>query len=343
MSDASSAIIKLVESGELGLPDAQSRVGVIAMQDSAGIASLLDAHSIKIWCPFYPWARGLSNNFTVDLSDNIPFAEKQDAVFILPSKQKEETLYLIACSLASLNEGGSIYIGAANDAGGNRLKKMLERFGVEGIESHSKNKCKIFRGLKGAVDNDEIETHVKSGEICSILDGAFQSQIGIYGWNKADQGSQLLCEYLPNDLHGLGADFGCGYGFLSRHILDTNPKVKKLCLIDADRRSVDLARTNTAGHAPKTHPVWDDLTAPNHLPKNLDFVIMNPPFHSGKNTDSSIGVSFIKHAHQALKRYGRLYLVANTHLPYEQHISKLFHKYEVLAQKNGFKVICAGK
>ena len=104
-----------------------------------------------------------------------------------------------------------------------------------------------------------------------------------------------------------------------------------------------MSQANLVGHEAIMHPIWDDLTAPDKLPKNLDFVIMNPPFHSGKGANSAIGIKFIESAHHALKRYGQLYLVANNHLPYERSLEQLFHKHEIIAQKNGFKVICAGK
>lgn len=337
------AFTKLVENGDITLNENPSKFGVVSMQPCAEILSVLSAHDLTLWCPFYPWAKGLSQSFTAPLEQDLPFAARQDSVLVLPSKQMEETLYLIACALTSLTDGGSLYVAAANDAGGNRLKKILAQFGLEGADSHAKNKCKILHARAENIDMAQLDKHIKTGGPQEILDGKFTSQLGLYGWNKADIGSQLLCDSLPTDLHGLGADFGCGYGFISRHILDTSPKVRMLCLIDAERRAVEMATKNTMGHASKTRHIWDDLSAPDNLPKNLDFVVMNPPFHSGKDAKSALGISFIKTAHQALKRYGQLYMVANAHLPYEHTLDELFHKSEIIAKANGFKVIQAGK
>ena len=343
MGDAATAFVKLVENGDITLDDARQKFGIIAMQPCAEVLTILSAYELSLWCPFYPWAKGLSQNFTAPLEKTLPFAAKQDSVLVLPSKQMDETLYLIASALASLKDGGALYVAAANDAGGNRLKKILAEFGLTGADSHAKNKCKILHARAENINNAQVEKHMRAGGAQDILDGQFTSQLGLYGWNKADIGSQLLCDNLPHDLHGLGADFGCGYGFISRHILDANHKVRMLCLIDAERRAVEMATKNTVGHASKTRQIWDDLSAPDNLPKNLDFVVMNPPFHSGKDAKAALGISFIKTAHQALKRYGQLYMVANAHLPYEHTLDELFHKSEIIAKANGFKVIRAGK
>ena len=345
MSEAAFAFIKLIDSGALTLNAPEGKIGILAMQDCAALTPLLGAYQPHIWCPFYPWAKTLSQNFQTALSSSLPFADKLECILVFPSKQKDESAYMIAAALASAAGGAQIFIAAANDSGGNRIKKTAEEFGGTVKATESKNKCKIveLHCTLDALDHSAINAVINSGAPTPILDGRFMSQLGLYGWQKADQGSLLLEQYMPDDLHGLGADFGCGYGYLTRAILAKNPKIRKLFAIDAERRAIDLIPQNVAGHDSALHPLWDDLSAPDHLPKNLDFVIMNPPFHSGKSTECSLGERFIQMAHMSLKRYGRLYMVANTHLPYERTLDKLFHKFEVLAQANGFKVICAGK
>jgi 16S rRNA (guanine1207-N2)-methyltransferase len=75
----------------------------------------------------------------------------------------------------------------------------------------------------------------------------------------------------------------------------------------------------------------------NMLPgqRQYDAVVMNPPFHSGKKEDIALGESFIRAAWNSLKRGGRLFFVANRHLPYEKIIPDLGSLYE----GGGFKII----
>jgi 16S rRNA (guanine1207-N2)-methyltransferase len=87
--------------------------------------------------------------------------------------------------------------------------------------------------------------------------------------------------------------------------------------------------------------MWEDLRRlPPDLPR-LDFIVMNPPFHEGKKTLPEAGQAFIKTASQALKPNGALYMVANTHLPYEAALAQSFKNVKPLAVEKGFKVIHA--
>jgi pseudouridine synthase len=54
--------------------------------------------------------------------------------------------------------------------------------------------------------------------------------------------------------------------------------------------------------------------------EGFDVVVTNPPFHVGKATDLDVPQQFIADAHAVLANGGRLFLVANRTLPYEQAI-----------------------
>src|SRR5690606_20172087 len=56
-----------------------------------------------------------------------------------------------------------------------------------------------------------------------------------------------------------------------------------------------------------------------------------------------LGQRFIEVAAQALRPGGRLFLVANRHLPYEATLARAFTGVQVLAQGGGFKVVEALK
>jgi len=68
---------------------------------------------------------------------------------------------------------------------------------------------------------------------------------------------------------------------------------------------------------------------------------MNPPFHVGRTADPSLGRAFIASAAKMLAGHGKLWMVANRHLPYEQALSDAFRNVDKIAQNNAFKVFHA--
>ena len=107
---------------------------------------------------------------------------------------------------------------------------------------------------------------------------------------------------------------------------------------------MSLARANLAdaGASATLDFHWHDVTA--GLPQRYDFIVSNPPFHTQSRADRpDIGQRFITVAAAALKPGGRLWLVANRHLPYEQTLNDQFGEVRVAGERDGFKVIHARK
>ena len=273
---------------------------------------------------FKPYAQTLERaGFKEETGDVAPGS--YDAAMVLGSKSRLETEIYLARATRQLKKGGVLVVAAGNKEGAGRLKKMLLALGYQNIAEQSKNKARVFWAEKGQINQDVLTLWLQQDNEREIP-GGFVSRPGVYGWDKIDRGSQILADHMPRDLKGKGADFGCGYGFLSYAVLDKNKKIKALDFIDADSRAVALCEKNIAGFAMKKQGIWMDLTA--EIPRvagGYDWIVMNPPFHEGKKSDSDIGVSFIKNAHQALRgKGGALYMVANNQMPYERVLNDLF-------------------
>ncbi|MCI5060128.1 MAG: class I SAM-dependent methyltransferase [Alphaproteobacteria bacterium] len=259
------------------------------------------------------------------------------------TQQKEAAKGQIATCLKALKKNGILVVIAANDAGGGRIQKWMDEIGLK-TGSLSKNKCRIVWASQESVREDilkEWDSYNKNVEI-TIGEEKFYTRPGIYGWNKTDKGSELLIQNLPENLSGRAADFGCGYGYLSMQILKgADHDIQKLYAIDADNRALQAAQKNLKEY--EVEYLWQDLRkAPENM-KPLDFIIMNPPFHAGKQTDSDIGLDFIKSAYVALKNRGTLYMVANAHLPYEDVLKNTFKDVIKVVEKYSFKVFEAQK
>lgn len=292
---------------------------------------------------FKPYAQILSEKNISVVQDFAILESAYDYVLILLPKNMVETKGLIAQGLARIGAGGTFVCAADNKAGGTRLRKLFEEFGLQITFEDSKNKARVIAGQAGNINQDAVQKALNEAGEQQICDRRFSSIAGIFGWDKIDHGSETLVSALSDNITGKGADFGCGYGYLSHHLLRSNPKIKHITCIDADYRAVQMCKKNLAAYEERASFLWDDLTIPAKALRNLDFVIMNPPFHEGKATDSAIGQAFIKNAASVLRSGGTLYMVANRHLPYENILQQDFTTTEKVKETNGFKVLIAQK
>lgn len=298
-------------------------------------AGLKDFASLSLQQHFKPYAAGLeAQKFAVSAE---PVLMPGALALLLLPKNMIEARYFMALALQGLEEGGVLVAAAANDAGGSRLVKIFEEFGLKDIDSFSKNRARVVWAKKENINEMVVAQALTEENLQPVLDGAFQSQPGLFSWDRADKGSEALVRELPEILKGRGADFGCGYGWLARQVVT---RAEHLTCIDADARALAACKINLKAHS-NVEYVWEDLAQSGK--GHYDWVVMNPPFHDGKKTDSAIGKKFIARAAQNLKPGGHLWMVANAQLPYEDDLKKLFSSTTKKFEGQGFKVYHAVK
>jgi 16S rRNA (guanine1207-N2)-methyltransferase len=164
------------------------------------------------------------------------------------------------------------------------------------------------------------------------------TQAGVFSADGADLGSRMLAEALPPKLPARMADFGAGIGVLSLAAL-SREGVQGIDLIEAERLALDCARRNVSDS--RARFLWEDVTAGVRGP--YDGIVMNPPFHQGRDADPRLGRAFLEAAAKALTPSGQLWVVANRHLPYETALSALFRQVEEIGGDGGFKLLRAAQ
>ncbi len=290
---------------------------------------------------FLPFADELGRN---GLRVGEPGAgEKFALVLLLPPRQRDEARALFARALTHLQQGGCVLAAMPNAEGAKSGEADLTKL-AGAVQHLSKHKCRVFWSTPATaeVNQDLLAEWLALDALRPIVDG-YVSRPGLFAWDRIDRASALLAAHLPNDLHGRVADLGAGYGYLASQVVAHHPQVSAIDLYEAEARAIEPARTNLARaqrEADRELEVsvhWHDVTR--GLPRRYDAIITNPPFHQGRADLPELGRAFIVSAAEALVPDGRLYIVANRHLPYEAVLAARFREVRMLVTKDGFKVI----
>jgi len=256
------------------------------------------------------------------------------------TRDREENLYHIALGWSLLAPGGMLVLTAANSLGGESLGKKLRDCGLPVASVYSKAKCRVIALTRPlGCDAPPPPEWLALGAFKEIPGAGLVAGPGMFSAHAIDAGTRLLCDALDGPLTGSGADFGAGYGALSRHVLERSPDLRALDLYESEAKALAAARCNLAAWEDRVELRyhWSDLTAT--LPtQRYDWIVMNPPFHSGSATEPALGQQFIATAANSLRPRGSLWLVANRHLPYETLLATRFSHVVDLGQTAGYKV-----
>jgi 16S rRNA (guanine1207-N2)-methyltransferase len=253
-------------------------------------------------------------------------------------RNRARNLARLAQAVACVAPGGWIVAAGANALGAARYAKLAGA--TRTIARH--------RGRAFALSRDDAPAPAVRAEWLAA--GAARrhdatghvSAPGAFAWDRIDPGSRLLAAALPTDIAGEAADLGAGWGYLSAHLAATCPSLRGIDLHEADHDALDAARANLAGAASRLaigfH--WSDV-AGGLGGRRYDAIVSNLPFHDTHGADPGIGIAFIRAAARALRPQGRLWLVANRHLPYERALSAAFARVAPVGEAEGYKILVA--
>lgn len=297
------------------------------------------------WSPLtaWQWSKPLADAWD---RSGLPRAEelpqgRWPVVAVLPGKSKEEILHGFALARDRVANGGLLVAALPNTAGAARFEK--EFAGATGcIGSLSKHKCRAFWArCDGTWDEARFDAWRALGEPAAVPGTGLVTVPGVFSAGRIDEGSRFLVEHLPRNLRGAVADLGAGWGFLSDHVLRTCPQVDRVDLFEADSRALDCARANLAFHGGKAGFHWHDVTQ--GVTGGYEAIVMNPPFHTGQNADTALGLAFFAAAARALRPGGRMFAVANRQLPYEGSLDALGMRWRNAGENTTFKLLFGEK
>jgi len=314
-----------LDAGLLTLPDTGPIVVFGASADHD--LSALPKDRVEIIQGFYPDHKILeTQGFSVSTNPTGNFAA---AIVFLP-RARAEARAMVATAM-EITGGGPVIIDGQKTNGIDSMLKDCKKRATTSAP-YSKAHGKVFTTAGGDFSD------WAAGEPTENTDG-FLTAPGVFSAAKTDKGSAALIAALPTDLKGRVADLGAGWGYLSHRILQ-NPAITECHLIEANHTALECARRNITDPRAQFH--WADATA-YEGETSFSHIISNPPFHTGRAAEPSIGRAFIDAAARMLAGRGTLWLVANRHLPYEASLAEAFIDVEELAGDPSFKIFRAAK
>jgi 16S rRNA (guanine1207-N2)-methyltransferase len=232
-------------------------------------------------------------------------------IFLIPSTDKGtarvEAEFTAACH--ALAPKGELYFVMHKDQGAKRYEKFAASLFGELTVLDKENGWRLCRAVKTISESYDVRRWLE----VEVLGLKLQAEAGVYAAGKLDPGTAFLLQ--TYDVTTLATknvlDIGCGYGHAN-----------------AERYGLDIRTLHS------------DVNSELHEDERFDAVLMNPPFHVGKQVILDVPRAFIAAAHHHLTLGGELVLVANKALGYEG-LLEHFSFWETLATHQQFKVLRA--
>ncbi|TBR43918.1 class I SAM-dependent methyltransferase [Marinomonas agarivorans] len=267
-----------------------------------------------------------------------------DHIILYQPKAKELLDYLLAATLPHLALTGKVWLVGDNKSGvkssHKKLQPLLDNVGKVDSARH----CMLYCGEKSQPSSlFRLEDWLQSwqqdiaGQTLTLV-----SLPGVFGHGKLDVGTKLLLEHLSKhrfmsqvqDARIL--DFGCGDGIIAAWLAQhTGASITAL-----DDSALALKATELT-FAANNLSAQLTLVASNGLRDikgRFNYVISNPPFHTGINTDYSIAEQLFMGIKAHLTLNGELFVVANDFLPYPNLLNAALGTHTRLLREQGFAI-----
>lgn len=265
-----------------------------------------------------------------------------NAAIVFVPKGREFGRAQLWSAMHALKEGGDLYLVGPNKGGAKSLiKDASEMFGSCQVLAYKKSHRVAVSQRQGDYDypvdfgNVPTETRYLSLET-AMGNIEVVTQAGVFSWDELDDGTEFLLEHL--DFHNAQTvlDMGCGYGVIGAFAAQ---QAKQVSMVDDNLLALHCAaETLTHNKLQNATVIASDVFSALEQQK-FDLIVSNPPFH--KNWDVSMNMTnrLIEEANEHLNPNGRLILVVNAFLKYEQVLSEHFKQSCIRAQNNKYKIL----
>lgn len=258
-----------------------------------------------------------------------------DGVLFLVAKEKELNQYLLE-QLASLPTGTPVWFAGEKRSGIQPLMKHLPDWLQPPQKLASANHCLLFSSERNEQvhQSASIENYAKTITFeLNQQQESFVTLPGVFSREHIDPATLLLLQHIKDLPKGRGLDFACGAGVIAKQLAAV---ATELMACDVSPIAIAASEITLANK-----PITTELHLADGIPDNagqFDFIVSNPPFHTGQRTDYEIAREFISNARQHLNKQGVFRVVANRFLPWPEVIESVFGNCSVIADDGRYRV-----
>ncbi|KJY83664.1 16S rRNA methyltransferase [Vibrio galatheae] len=293
--------------------------------------------SVTVFTTNYGYHRQLRDYQQISSLFGAEFSEQTqaDMVLLYWPKAKAEAEYLLAMLMAKLGANTEIVVVGENRSGVKSIEKMFKAYGLI-TKYDSARRCSFYWGqCTQAPAPFDIQDWFKSYQVeyqHSSL--TIKSLPGVFSHGEFDIGSKLLLDTLPK-LKGKVLDFGCGAGVIGSVMALLNPEIE-LEMCDISALAVESSKATLAANGLTGRVFASDIYSDTR--DDYDFIVSNPPFHSGLDTSYSATETLLAQGPKQSAKNGQLYIVANSFLKYPPIIEQAYSNCETLNKTNKFAI-----
>ena len=326
---------------------------VAALAGGAGRVLLSDRNILSVEAATRTLeANGVSNGevFLGHGANALPAGTNAGAVAIRVPQERIALLQLLADAFRMLEVGGRCYIAGATNEGiktaANTIETLFGNARVLARDSSHRVISAVKRTVEPASDDGLDNPYLNTDtfhELRATLRGTpltLYSRPGVFSWDHLDEATAILADAMQVHPGNTVLDLGCGFGALGIAAASLS-KGGRITMVDADVEAVRSAARSADANAVQNYRAITSDIASAVLGQKFDVVVTNPPFHVGKATDLDVPKQFIADAWDVLGAGGRLFLVANRTLPYEQVVKHRFGNVRNAYDGPRFKVLTA--
>lgn len=314
--------------------DASGSGGLLALAAQSPKKLVLETSRAALRCAEWTFAGAAGANLSAGAPWDAP-PGGADLALLVPATDRGSARVEAELSgvHAALQPDGRAWIVMHKDQGAKRYERWAVRLfgGLEVIAREGG--WRLVEATKGRESRAPVEPVT-----FRAADLTLQAEPGVFAAGKLDPGTARLLEVLPLD--GFSGrrvlELGCGYGLIA---LKASLAGAEVTALDDDFLAVRATHQNAQRYGADVRVLHSDVDS-ELKGETFDMVLMNPPFHVGKQVVMDVPQAFLAAAHERLEPGGELVLVANRALPYERALAG-FSSQDTLFADDRFKVLRA--